>query len=348
MGYRAQLRASKVPKGEPQSKTMHASPCLAGPPIIQGLWTRPQAQARVSVRGKSRSKEYQAILNEFGSWGFLTAGRSAAVKYEYLIRLKERIEEYIQTKSEKNGTTARRQRVTSMGLLLQNVEEELVRVRSQGDIEPPDELVYLSGGEKSRNDPTIKGGLSSFGLMYGKRTINTGVENSLHDLGQASVIHVFGHSNYGTAIGSKEHNLTPSELVANLISDGLRPKHAITIRLAACGTGASVVKGGAIIENSKPFVEQVATLLAERGFQNATVVGYTAFVIPCKYPEAPEGKGRHVYARNESIHDKRENIVRLRDTEVVWTIRDGVANKSSGKNYEYSNPKKDYYTILPT
>ncbi len=344
MGYRAQLRASKVPKGEPQSKTMHASPCLAGSPIIQGLWNRTQAQSRVSVRRRSRSKEYKAILNEFGLWAFLTAGRSAAVKYEYLIRLKDRIQEYIDSKKAKAQSTDRDQRIENMGLLLANVDQELDEVR-HGEIEPPREMVYVGGGKEARDgDATISGGLS-YGLMHGKTAINPGIEGSLRALDQGAIIHVYGHSNFGTGIGSKKHKLTPGALVDSLISDGLRPRQAVTIRLAACGTGASIVRGGAIVANSKPFVEQVAKLLAGRGFQNATVVGYTAFVIPASYEEAPEGKGRIIYAPGHDIHSEKENEVRLRDREVIWTIREGVARKNSGGKYEYSNPKKGYYKI---
>lgn len=344
MGYRAQLRASRGPKGEPQSKTIHPAPSLASPPIVQGLWNRSQAQAKVSVRGSFRSEEYHAILNEFGLWAALTTGRSAAVKYEYLIRLKDRIDEYIESKRTKAQSTARDQRIENMGLLLDNVEQEIIEVR-RGETEPPEEMVYVGGGKEARSaDTSISGGLS-FGIMNGKRAIDPGIEDSLRGLDEGSVIHVYGHSNFGTGIGSKKHKLTPSALVDSLISDGLRPGRAVTIRLAACGTGASIVSGGKIVANSKPFVEQVAKLLAGRGFQNATVVGYTAFVIPARYEEAPEGKGRIVYAPDEDIHSKPENQVRLRDREVIWTIREGVARKNSGGKFEYSNPRKGYFKI---
>ncbi len=349
MGYRAQLRASKVARGEPQSKTVHASPCLAGPPIIQGLWTKDQAKERVSIDGRFRSEEYHAILNEFDLWVPLTSGRSAAVKYEYLIRLKDRIQEYIESKEAKNQNsqdTDRQQRIENMRLLLSNVTAELVVVR-RGNITPPDELVYVGGGQEARNDDqNINGGLTS-GIMRRKRAINPGIQNSLRGLGQGSVIHVFGHSNYGTGIGSEKHKLSPNEVVRSLISDGLRSTHAVTIRLAACGTGASTVRGGKIVRNSKPFVEQVAKLLARHGFQNATVVGYTVFVIPSEYRNTPGGKGRQVYAEDEDIHFQSDNIFRLRDREVVWTIREGVARKNSGGEYKYSNPRKNYYSILP-
>jgi len=231
-----------------------------------------------------------------------------------------------------------------MGLLLANVDQELDEVR-HGEIEPPREMVYVGGGKEARDgDATISGGLS-YGLMHGKTAINPGIEGSLRALDQGAIIHVYGHSNFGTGIGSKKHKLTPGALVDSLISDGLRPRQAVTIRLAACGTGASIVRGGAIVANSKPFVEQVAKLLAGRGFQNATVVGYTAFVIPASYEEAPEGKGRIIYAPGHDIHSEKENEVRLRDREVIWTIREGVARKNSGGKYEYSNPKKGYYKI---
>jgi hypothetical protein len=329
MGARAQQMAA-VDGGPRSTMTRPAAKSSAstGTPIVQGLFTQREAKATVKVSGMWRSAAYEAILAEFGHWHSYVRTKSNVVKHDFLTQLLRRIDEYIASKQAKQQNDARSDRILNMQLLRANVIAELNVINPQAG----EERVYVGGGQNAIDDDhLISAGLwDGVGVLGGKQTVLPGTQNALANLAEGTTIHVFGHGNLGTAIGSENDNLDPQQLVNQLIADGLSPDEPVILRLFACGTGSAPQRSTKIPRTQAPFVERVAKLLASREFQHVTVIGYAAWGMATSDPNAPLGTGRIVYSPKERIHNAASNIIPVTDREVVWVVHDGTAKQSSG------------------
>lgn len=348
MGARAVALAGASAGTTTIASTLAASPASPQPrvrsagaaPVLQGLWTRDEARAEVAVDWSHRSGAYKHILGEFQRWHGGVNTRSGAVKREFLQRLLDLIDRYVAAKAAKRQDARRRGVLAGMARLRANVATELAGL---GAVVAAGERVYVAGGRAALDeDRTLSGGITH-GQFRGMTRSDPGA-GGLDQLGEGVTIHVYGHANYGTAIGSHHHNHNPSQLVDALLADGLAPETPVILRLFSCGSGAENAASG-VYRTSTSFVQRVAERMARRGFEHATVIGYGLYMIPARFGDAPLGKGRKVFASNEAVHEAGANKVPVSDREVVWLVREGAAFQSSGERWVASNPSKDRYEI---
>lgn len=325
----------------PASTPARASATSGAAPVLQGLFTRDVARAKVSVDWRSRSAAYRHILGEFQRWHGGVKDESTLVRHEFLQRLLESIDRYVAAKTAKQQNQRRAHVLAGMAELRADVVAELAGL---GAAVPSNERVYVAGGEAAlEEDRTLRGGITH-GRFRGMDRVDSG-EGGLEALEEGATVHVYGHANYGTAIGSKTHKLDPTQLVDALLADGLEPERPVVIRLFACGSGAGTQAGGHYARNSTSFAQRMAERMATRGFTHATVIGYGHYMMPVAYPDAPLGKGRVVFDDGKPIHNDAANILPLADREVVWVVRAGHAQQTTGEAWVASNPKGERYEI---
>ncbi len=167
-------------------------------------------------------------------------------------------------------------------------------------------------------------------------------QGGLHQLDDGGTIHVVGHGNWGTGIGSKKNKMTPDQLLAGLLSDGLDPNKRVTIELYACNSGASVE--GALhqqgMKTQASYAERFAKAIKADGrFKNVKVIGYGGIVgsdgtTKPRYHMSRSGhwySRRYEYTGTDNSDKQATGVTHRMNYMNIWEVQGGMAKRAYGQ-----------------